>query len=86
MKKLILFVFILCTLVSCTRVPAGSLQPSIQHIPVYDYTYKYELFDVIIKEHDYIFFRGTNTDSRHLIHNPDCRKCQQDSEEDLFSW
>lgn len=88
MKKLILFTLVLCTLISCTRIPEGSLQYSIQNIPTYNFTYEYELFDVIINEHDYIFFRGKNTDLRHLIHNPDCKKCQQtkNNEDDLFSW
>lgn len=93
MKKLILFIllFILlsCVVVSCINVsegPEAPLQTQTQYIPTHDFTYKYELFDVIIKEHDYIFFRSKNTDLRHLIHNPDCRKCRQDNEEDLFSW
>lgn len=89
MKKLILFILLSCVLVSCVNVsegPEASLQTQIQYIPTHDFTYKYELFDVVIKEHDYIFFQAKNTDLRHLIHNPDCRKCQQNNEEDLFSW
>ena len=90
MKKLILFTLVLCAFISCTEVTEGSLQTQIQYIPTHDFTYKYELFDVVIKEHDYIFFRAKNTDLRHLIHNPDCKKCQikqkENNEEDLFSW
>ena len=91
MKKLILFTLVLCTLISCAEVPAGSLQPSIKDIPVYyNTTYRYELYDVVIREHEYIYFLGRNSSDKQLVHNPDCKKCQtkqiENNEEDLFSW
>lgn len=81
MKKLILFILVLCTLVSCIEVP----KESIYDVNTATGMYRYEIIDIIIRDHDYIYLDGYNEDN-HLIHNPDCKKCQQDNKEDLFSW
>lgn len=85
MKKLFLFIFVLCTLISCTYVPAGP----IYDIPVSNGIHRYEIIEVVIDDHDYIYLDGYSGEN-HIMHDPECKKCQikqtENDEEDLFSW
>lgn len=83
MKKVLLLAMLIGMVSSCTYVPAGSLQD----IPVSNGFHRYEIIEVVIEDHDYIYLDGYNGEN-HIIHNPECKKCQtkQHKEDELFSW
>jgi hypothetical protein len=83
MKKVLLLAMLIGMISSCTYVPAGSLQD----IPVANGFHRYKIIKVVIDNHDYIYLDGYSGEN-HIIHNPECKKCQtkQHEENELYSW